>query len=114
MAPLGIQPVHVVAWALELLIDDVLKHFLVEEQIGDNLFQFAVFFIKQLQLLPIIGHEPFNFLALFVKRRIGNPCLPANLLNCRSLHNLPQKGDLLVAEFRNLLGRSTSEPGRRN
>ena len=91
--------------ASELFSDNLLKHVLVEREIGDELLQFAVLGLELPKAAQLRGADPAVLLLPVVERGLTDAHLAADLFDLRACLGLVQrKGDLRFGELRCLHG----------
>ncbi len=92
-------PVHGPDQALQLSLDDILQHLLVEAEVRHQAFEPDVFLFKLLQALHLRRHQSAILASPSAVRLDRDPCLAADLLDrCSILRLLQYEGDLLLTK----------------
>ena len=107
--PLADSPRAGDSWQiLELSLDDVLKHLLVERQVRPDPFEAGFLVLKLTQPLHFRRHKASVLLASDVERRLGDPRLADDSANLGTLVGMTQdERHPRLAELRPLHGRSS-------
>ena len=97
--PAGPGPIRAGAPASVLFCQHILQHGLVEAQIGNQLLQPEILFLKLPHVLQLRGRNATVFLAPRIERGIGNTQLATDVRHRRPQFSLFQgKNDLFFGE----------------